>query len=170
MSTSAGRASAGGAALASARSARRVSTRSRTLGAMFSAAARSRERIAESELSLERFVPYVRHVDERTVALDSGAVMRMWRLNGLPAESLDQVVVNQMAIAHNHALRAMATERAALWTHLVRLRQPALEPLRVRTTPFIDELVEDYEASLAGERLYKNTFLVSLVVLPQAMP
>jgi type IV secretion system protein VirB4 len=137
---------------------------------MFSAAAKRRERVAESELSLERFVPYVRHVDERTVALDSGAVMRMWRLNGLPAESLDQVVVNQMAIAHNHALRAMATERAALWTHLVRLRQPALEPLRVRTTPFIDELVEGYEASLAGERLYKNTFLVSLVVLPPATP
>jgi type IV secretion system protein VirB4 len=136
---------------------------------MLRVAVAKRGRVGKSELETERFVPYVRHVDERTVALDSGAVMRIWRLDGLPAESLDQVVVNQMANAHNHALRAMAHERCGLWTHLVRLRQRSVETRAVATTPFVDELVAGYEASLAGERLYKNTFYVSLVVTPEAI-
>ena len=128
-----------------------------------------RERICRSELEIERFVPYVRHLDERTIALESGALLRMWRVRGLSAESLDQLVVNHMAMAHNHALRSMAHERAALWTHLVRLNQTAMPARETAVSAFVDELFGQYEAALAGERLYANALYVSLVINPKPL-
>lgn len=136
---------------------------------MFDKQTRRAERVSRSELEIERFVPYVRHVDGRTIALASGAVLRMWRVRGLSAESLDQLVVNRMAMAHNNALRSMAHERATLWTHLVRLRQSATPFRSLRVSPFVDELFGQYEAALAGERLYGNALYVSLVISPKPL-
>ena len=127
-------------------------------------------RVVESELPPEKIAPYVRHVDDKTIALEDGSVMRVWRLRGLPAEALSQVIVNQVAIAHNSALRSLAHGRAALWTHLVRRR---LEPIAARATnapAFVEELYGRYEAALSGNRLYQNTFYVSLVVKAAPLP
>ena len=92
----------------------------------------------------------------------------MWRVRA-SAESLDQLVINRMAMAHNHALRSMAHERAALWTHLVRLNQTAMPARETTVSAFVDELFGKYEGALAGERLYANALYVSLVINPRPL-
>jgi type IV secretion system protein VirB4 len=133
---------------------------------MFDAVVKRAAQVAATEMDMSSYVPYVRHVDETTVALASGALLRMWRVEGLPWESVDQLVLNRYAEALNNGLRSLSHERIALWTHIVRLRQPAIASEPTGTLPFVDELMGAYESRLAGERLYRNHLYVSLVVAP----
>ncbi len=137
---------------------------------MFSQVMRRAEKVAATEIDVGMYVPYVRHVDETTVALASGALLRMWRVEGLPWESIDQVVVNRLASTLNNGLRSLSHERLALWTHVVRLRQRPESSDVSSGMPFCDDLMAAYESRLGGERLYRNHLYVSLVVSPAPGP
>lgn len=133
---------------------------------MFSQVQQRADRVAATEIDVSTYVPYVRHVDETTVALASGALLRMWRLEGLPWESVDQVVLNRMAETLNNGLRSLAHERLALWTHVVRLRQSVEPSEQAEGLPFVSDLMDAYESRLGGERLYRNHLYISMVVTP----
>lgn len=136
---------------------------------MFSQVQQRADRVAATEIDVSTYVPYVRHVDETTVALASGALLRMWRLEGLPWESVDQVVLNRMAETLNNGLRSLAHERLALWTHVVRLRQSVEPTEQAEGLPFVSDLMDAYESRLGGERLYRNHLYISMVVTPNSV-
>ena len=74
------------------------------------------------ELGPEAFIPYVRHVDETTIALDSRALMTVLMLEGVSFETADILDLNGLHRSLNTFYRNVADERLALWTHVIRRR------------------------------------------------
>ncbi|MEY9834777.1 type IV secretory pathway VirB4 component [Sinorhizobium fredii] len=74
------------------------------------------------ELGPETFIPYVRHVDASTIALESRALMVMVALEGVSFETADVLDLNALHRDLNTLYRNIADERLALWTHLIRRR------------------------------------------------
>jgi len=66
------------------------------------------------ELGPETFIPYVRHVDETTIALDSRALMTMITLEGVSFETADVRDLNGLHRSLNTLYRNIADERLAL--------------------------------------------------------
>ncbi len=137
------------------------------LPARFGRRARQRSLLQRTELRPEDFIPYVRHVDERTVALNSGAVMRMWAVEGLPFETAEQAVLNGYYVALNEVWRSLDDDRVAVWQHVIRSRdsQPVLTPAGAEFGRVLDEA---YLGRLATRILRRNELLVTLVVLSGA--
>ena len=63
------------------------------------------------ELEPETFVPYVRHVDETTIALDSRGLMVMLVLDGVSFETADPLDLNGLHRDLNTLYRNIADER-----------------------------------------------------------
>ena len=78
--------------------------------------------IRKRELEPETFIPYVRHADERVIALDSRALMVMIALEGVSFETADTLDLNALHRDLNTLYRNIADERLALWTHVIRRR------------------------------------------------
>ena len=74
------------------------------------------------ELEPETFIPYVRHVDERIIALDSRSLMVIIALEGVSFETADTLDLNALHRDLNTLYRNIADERLALWTHVIRRR------------------------------------------------
>lgn len=95
------------------------------------------------ELGPETFIPYVRHVDESTIALDSRALMVMIALEGVSFETADILDLNALHRDLNTLYRNIADERLALWTHLIRRRDNSY-PEGTFATPFSAALNDKY--------------------------
>ena len=123
-----------------------------------------RSLIARRELTPEHYIPYIRHVDEWTIALTSGAVLRMWGVEGLPYETVDESLRAHHYAALNEVWKGLSDPRIALWHHLLRSVEamPASLPAG---TPFGEALDRAYLGRLADTTLRRNEHIVSLVVL-----
>src|SRR3546814_4679963 len=77
-------------------------------------------RILRQEAEPGRYLPYVRHVTSEVIALDSGDLMMMFRLEGLAFETADPIHLNDWHEKLNGTWRNIADDRLALWTHIVR--------------------------------------------------
>src|SRR3546814_14823511 len=67
-----------------------------------------------------RYLPYARHVTPDVIALDSGDLMMMFRLEGLAFETADPIHLNDWHEKLNGTWRNIADDRLAIWTHIVR--------------------------------------------------
>ncbi|WP_092754057.1 VirB4 family type IV secretion/conjugal transfer ATPase [Rhizobium aethiopicum] len=117
------------------------------------------------ELGPETFIPYVRHVDETTIALDSRALMTMIGLEGVSFETADVRDLNGLHRSLNTLYRNIADERLALWTHVVR-RRNSVYPEGRFANPFSDGLNSKYRERMVGEDLFCNDLYLSLVWHP----
>lgn len=75
-------------------------------------------RLKSRELEPETFIPYVRHVDETVIALDSRALLAMIAVEGVSFETIDPIDLNSLQGDLNTLYRNIADERLAIWTHL----------------------------------------------------
>ncbi|MBB4193015.1 type IV secretion system protein VirB4 [Rhizobium aethiopicum] len=114
------------------------------------------------ELGPETFIPYVRHVDETTIALDSRALMTMIALQGVSFETADTRDLNGLHRSLNTLYRNIADERLALWTHVVRRRANAYPEGRF-ANPFSDGLNTKYRERMVREDLFCNDLYLTLV-------
>jgi type IV secretion system protein VirB4 len=131
----------------------------------FVRSARRGRLIQRTELQPESFVPYVRHVDDRTIALQSGAVMRMWTLEGTIFETVEPQLLGNYHEALNEVWRSLDDPRVAAWQHTIRSRE--VPPIVTKaTTPFGRALDAGYMSRLQHSVLRRNELVVSLVVLP----
>lgn len=121
------------------------------------------------ELGPETFIPYVRHVDETTIALDSRALMVMVELEGVSFETADVLELNALHRDLNTLYRNIADERLSLWTHLVRRRDNSY-PDGVFTTPFSADLNDKYRARMVGEDLFRNDLYLTILWSPARDP
>ncbi|WP_064709462.1 VirB4 family type IV secretion/conjugal transfer ATPase [Rhizobium bangladeshense] len=121
------------------------------------------------ELRPETFIPYVRHADETTIALDSRALMTMIALEGVSFDTADARDLNGIHRSLNTLYRNIADERLALWTHVVRRRDNAYPEGRFANT-FSDGLNARYRERMVREDLFRNDLYLVLVWHPGRAP
>jgi len=121
--------------------------------------------VLSRETDVRANVPYARHVTERVVALDNGALMVCFELGGVSFETADIRDLNDWHTKLNQTWRNLADDRLAVWHHLV--RRPAI-PKAVEgfRSDFARELNAEYHARLSSRRLFLNTLYVTLVLHP----
>jgi len=117
------------------------------------------------ELRAARTLPYARHANPRVIALDTGALMLSFRLAGASFETADIRDLNDRHAKLNGAWRNLASDRLAIWHHLVRRAAdpPAEGAFR---SAFARDLDDAYRARLARDRNLQNELFVSLVLHP----
>ncbi|MCQ4634037.1 VirB4 family type IV secretion system protein [Shinella sp. CPCC 100929] len=121
------------------------------------------------ELTPETFIPYVRHIDETTVALDSRTLMVMVALDGVSFETADVLDLNALHRDLNTLYRNIADERLALWTHLIRRRDRDY-PDGTFATPFSAALNEKYRERMVREDLFRNDLYLTVLWSPARDP
>ena len=110
-------------------------------------------------------LPYARHVTERVVALDNGALMVCFELGGASFETADISDLNDWHIKLNQTWRNLADDRLAVWHHVIR-RQTTPQPVEGFRSDFARELNAEYQTRLSSRRLFINTLYVTLVLHP----
>lgn len=118
--------------------------------------------IKKRELLPELHIPYVRHVDYRTIALRSGALMTMIGLEGVSFETADVDELNALHRALNTLYRNIADERLGIWTHIIR-RRAADYPEGHFTNGFATGLDARYRDRMVHEELFRNDLYITLV-------
>lgn len=121
------------------------------------------------ELGPETFIPYVRHVDETTIALESRALMSVLVLEGVSFETADVLDLNGLHRSLNTLYRNIADERLALWTHVIRRRDNDY-PEGYFTNSFSGGLNARYRERMVREDLFCNDLYLSLVWYPNRDP
>lgn len=134
--------------------------------------------MAEDGISISRLrregdvrshLPYARHVNDHVVALDSGALMLVFRIEGASFETADARDLNDWHVKLNQAWRNLADEQFAVWHHVVR-RQVELAPSTGYRSAFAAELGAAYDARTTGQPLWVNELFVTLVLHPGREP
>ncbi|WP_425964744.1 VirB4 family type IV secretion/conjugal transfer ATPase [Rhizobium nepotum] len=121
------------------------------------------------ELTPEAFIPYVRHIDETTIALNSRTLMVMVALGGVSFETADLLDLNALHRDLNTLYRNIADERLALWTHLIR-RRDSDYPGGTFATPFSASLNEKYRERMVREDLFRNDLYLTVLWSPARDP
>ena len=88
----------------------------------------SRHSALKRELTADKFIPYVAHVAPEVVRTVHGDYLQAFRLAGTSFES---VPAGQLDLWHerlNVLWRNIAAPGVALWTHIVRRREPTAVP------------------------------------------
>jgi len=117
----------------------------------------------------ETFIPYVRHVDETTIALNSRSLMMMIALEGVSFETADVLDINALHRDINTLYRNIADERLALWTHLIRRRDKTYPDGRFKAK-FSAQLNENYRQRMVSEDLFRNDLYLTIVWSPLRDP
>lgn len=121
------------------------------------------------ELGPETFIPYLRHVDENTIALESRALMVIIALDGVSFETADVLDINALHRDLNTLHRNIADERLALWTHLIRRRDNSY-PAGTFKARFSAQLNEKYRERMIREDLFRNDLYLAIVWSPPREP
>jgi type IV secretion system protein VirB4 len=121
--------------------------------------------VLRRELDPAGALPYARHITDQVVALDSGALMMVFRLEGASFETADVRDLNDRHARLNAAWRNLAHERLAIWHHLVRRRADLYPQGRFRSR-FAQDLDAAYRDRLSARQLYVNDLFLTLVLRP----
>ncbi len=122
-------------------------------------------KVALKEVLPTKFLPYARHVTDEVVALDSGAIMLSFELQGRAFETADVRDLNDWHAKLNGMLRNLHNDRLSIWTHLVRARVEQYPGGNFRSR-FARDLDAAYFARMNKERMFINRFFVTLVLRP----
>lgn len=125
--------------------------------------------VRSRELEPETFIPYIRHVDDHVIALDSRALVVVIALEGVSFETADTIDLNALHRDLNTLYRNIADERLALWTHIVRRRDNEY-PDGEFANAFSRRLNDKYRARMIGEDLFRNDLYLNLVWHPGRDP
>ncbi|WP_413814202.1 VirB4 family type IV secretion/conjugal transfer ATPase [Aureimonas sp. Leaf427] len=125
--------------------------------------------IRAREIEPEAFIPYVRHVDDSVIALDSRALMVMIAIEGVSFETADAIDLNALHRHLNTLYRNIADERLALWTHVIRRRDNTY-PDGAFANQFAARLDARYRESMIREELFRNDLVLTLIWHPGRDP
>jgi type IV secretion system protein VirB4 len=95
----------------------------------------------------------------------SGDYVQAFRLGGASFESADDADLNNWHERLNVTWRNIASPNVALWTHIVRRREFAVQSLTAGRD-FAAQLASKYQRRLAGETLMVNELYLSVVYRP----
>lgn len=119
----------------------------------------------EREMSAGSRLPYLRHVDDRTIELRDGVLMQILELGGFRFETADTEELNYRKSLRDAVLQSIASSRFALYHHIIR-RQ--VEPLIDGELPdaFSQSLDARWRARLASRKLYANQLFLCILRRP----
>ncbi|TCM48374.1 type IV secretion system protein VirB4 [Rhizobium sp. PP-F2F-G48] len=114
------------------------------------------------EKPMAKHIPYLRHVADTVVKLESGALLAVIRLNGLFFQTEDQAELNMRSVVQNTMIRALGSSRYSLWSTVIR-RQVDSDLDGKFKDPFCDLLNRRYMAQLSEKRMFTNELYLSVI-------
>ncbi|WP_160011065.1 VirB4 family type IV secretion/conjugal transfer ATPase [Rhizobium sp. 18055] len=117
------------------------------------------------ELGIGVHVPYLRHVDQQTVATKSGLLLSVIRLSGLPYQTMDQAEINARLANRNTTVRSLGSSRFALYATIIR-RRIAPEIAGDFENAFADELNARYMDGLKNRTMFINELYITVIRRP----
>jgi type IV secretion system protein VirB4 len=117
------------------------------------------------ELTLASQIPYTAQVSEHVVRTRAGHYVQVLQLGGVSFECSDDADINAWHERLNVLWRNLASPQVAVWTHLIRRRDHSY-PSGTFTNAFAAALNDRYRQRVAGERLMRNDWYLSLVYRP----
>ncbi len=121
--------------------------------------------ILKRELEPSLPLPFARHATDEVVALDSGALILAFRLEGASFETADVRDLNDWHAKLNGAWRNLASDHFAVWHHLIRRADDRYPEGRFRSA-FASDLDAAYRKRIGAERMFVNELYVTLVLHP----
>ncbi len=122
-------------------------------------------RLGGRELEPRTKLPYARHLTSQIIKLDSGALMMSFRLEGASFETADTLDLNDAHGRLNSTWRNLASDRLAVWHHLVR-RAVDDYPIGSFRSRFANDLDQAYRTRIGGQRMFLTELYVTLVLHP----
>jgi type IV secretion system protein VirB4 len=110
-------------------------------------------------------LPYARHLDERTLLLRDGAMLRAIHLQGLPFETESTDALNHHQAVREVLLRSVLDARFVVVHHIVR-HEVAASLDGAFDDPFAADLQARWKARLAENRLFVNDQYLTVIRRP----
>ncbi|NTF10661.1 VirB4 family type IV secretion/conjugal transfer ATPase [Agrobacterium rubi] len=114
------------------------------------------------EKPMARHIPYLRHVSDTVIKLESGALLSVIRLNGLFFQTEDQAEINMRSVVQNTMIRALGSSRFSLWSTVIR-RQLDSDLDGEFADPFCALLNRRYMAQLSEKRMFTNELYLTVI-------
>jgi type IV secretion system protein VirB4 len=121
--------------------------------------------LAKKEGRVGDHLPYLSHVDDRTVALKDGMLMQVILLDGFPFETAETDELNYRLSVRDAMLRSAGNARIALYHHIIR-RRAAVDLKAAFEDPFSRWLDQRWRRRISEKRLYVNDLFLTLVYRP----
>ncbi|WFS03365.1 VirB4 family type IV secretion/conjugal transfer ATPase [Rhizobium tumorigenes] len=118
--------------------------------------------VGHRERPMATHIPYVRHVADTVIKLESGAILSVIKLDGLFFQTEDQAELNMRSVVQNTMLRALGSSRFSVWSTVVRRRVEA-EIDGAFEDPFASLLDRRYRAQLCNKRMFVNEIYLSVI-------
>lgn len=119
-------------------------------------------RTAGTERPMATHIPYLRHVSDTVVKLESNALLAVIKLDGLFFQTEDQAELNMRSQVQNTIIRALGSSRYSLWSTVIRRQvEPKLEG--VFDDPFNAYVDAKYQDQLKTKRMFQNEIYLSVV-------
>lgn len=119
----------------------------------------------KQEAEPSSFLPYARHATDSIVRLDNGELMAVFAVDGMAFETTDVSFLNDWHEKLNVAWRAIADERVAVMTHLVR-RVDNFYPTGEFRSEFGASLDAAYRDRISSQRMYRNEHYLTVLLRP----
>ena len=120
-----------------------------------------------TERSGELYLPYVGHIGPETVLLEDGSLLAMAQVSGVPFELEDHAQRNAKLRALNTLFRNIADDNVAIYSHLVRHPADDIAGAHRFRSHFAEELDAAYRNFVLSGHLFRNSYLISLVLSPR---
>lgn len=78
------------------------------------------------EAQLVNFIPYSSHLDDTTLTTIDGAMLRVFKVEGISFETRDNDELTQAYMRLNSLYKGLCESNVSLWVHLIRRRVPSL--------------------------------------------
>jgi type IV secretion system protein VirB4 len=122
---------------------------------------------SERSALANKYLPYIGHISEGVVLLETGGVMAMARVDGSPFELAAAADRNSRLRLLNTVYRNLADNNISLHTHLVRYVDDREEAPRAFISDYAASLHRSYEERVLKGRVFKNEYFVTMVVQPR---
>lgn len=119
-------------------------------------------RVAHNERPMASHIPYLRHVSDTVVNLESGALLSIIKLDGLFFQTEDQAELNMRSVVQNTMIRALGSSRFSLWSTVIR-RQVETDLEGAFDDPFCELLNRRYMGELRKKRMFTNELYLTIV-------
>lgn len=119
-------------------------------------------RVVHNERPMATHIPYLRHVSDAVINLESGALLSVIKLNGLFFQTEDQAELNMRSVVQNTMIRALGSSRFSLWSTVIR-RQVETDLAGSFDDPFCELLNRRYMAELRKKRMFTNELYLTIV-------
>lgn len=77
-------------------------------------------RLLGKERPISTHIPYLRHVSDKIIGLENGALLAVIKLDGLFFQTIDQAELNMRNVMQNTMLRGLGTSQYSLWSTIIR--------------------------------------------------